>query len=300
MQFAVHPRDGRHFVVKFFLQQEAFRAEAALYAACFPSLHTQLSAAIISRLPRTGAPPPCLHGLPLQHTVAEPDAASASMRAPWGVVPGGGGGTPDVERGTQQPSTCSRASTECAASLEKDAAPAAGQRYDQLSGGAPPTGTVVMHSDERSLRKADVFRQMPDAAARFLPQVEAVCDDAVDPRGRPLPPCIVMEKGESLQEWSNRAEPDVFASLAVRSLSVVSWLRSRCGCIACYGVMLDYTRHVSGASMQFDLSLLRAACCGIVSLTCHYRACLSVYPAVLLSREPPLHARSSALCVCPH
>ena len=63
--------------------------------------------------------------------------------------------------------------------------------------------------------------QMSAAAARFLPQVEAVCDgaagDLVDPNGQPLPPCIVMEKGESLQEWSNRAEPDLFTALAVRT-----------------------------------------------------------------------------------
>ena len=79
-----------------------------------------------------------------------------------------------------------------------------------------------MHSGERSLRRADAFQHMPDAAAKFLPQVEAVCDDAVDPRGRPLPPCIVMEKGESLQDWSNRAEPDLFTSLAVRPWCAVN------------------------------------------------------------------------------
>jgi hypothetical protein len=54
-------------------------------------------------------------------------------------------------------------------------------------------------------------------------QVEAVRDDVrgelVDPSGNALPPCIVMERGESLQEWSNRAEPDVFTSLAVCHLS---------------------------------------------------------------------------------
>ena len=65
------------------------------------------------------------------------------------------------------------------------------------------------------------------AAARFLPQVEAVCDELAsgleDPRGHPLPPCIVMEKGESLQDWSDRAEPDLFTSLAVCLLDTISW-----------------------------------------------------------------------------
>ena len=63
--------------------------------------------------------------------------------------------------------------------------------------------------------------RMSDIVARFLPQVEAVCDGSggglEDPRGRALPPCIVMEKGESLHDWSDRAEPDLFTSLAVRS-----------------------------------------------------------------------------------
>ena len=43
--------------------------------------------------------------------------------------------------------------------------------------------------------------------------------DLVDPRGNALPPCIVMERGESLQEWSDRAEPDLFTSLSVRTPS---------------------------------------------------------------------------------
>jgi hypothetical protein len=54
-------------------------------------------------------------------------------------------------------------------------------------------------------------------------QVEALRDDVqgelVDPCSRALPPCIVMERGESLQEWANRAEPDLFMSLAVCSHS---------------------------------------------------------------------------------
>ena len=62
---------------------------------------------------------------------------------------------------------------------------------------------------------------MSEIVARFLPQVEAVCGGAAggleDPRGRPLPPCIVMEKGESLHDWSDRAEPDLFMAVAVRA-----------------------------------------------------------------------------------
>jgi hypothetical protein len=53
-------------------------------------------------------------------------------------------------------------------------------------------------------------------------QVEALRDgvegELVDPSGKALPPCIVMERGESLQDWANRAEPDLFMSLAVCTL----------------------------------------------------------------------------------
>lgn len=63
---------------------------------------------------------------------------------------------------------------------------------------------------------------LPDAVAQFLPQVEAVHDDAdgnvCDLQGRALPPCIVMEKGESLHDWSDRAKPDIFMTLAVQPL----------------------------------------------------------------------------------
>ena len=56
---------------------------------------------------------------------------------------------------------------------------------------------------------------------RFLPDVVAVLDGArgelLDARGNSLPPCIVMERGESLQEWAERTEPDLCKVLAVRT-----------------------------------------------------------------------------------
>ena len=60
-------------------------------------------------------------------------------------------------------------------------------------------------------------------AARLitLAQVQAEYDPEetpealVDRFGRPLPPCIVMERGESLHDWSRRAKPDVFQSVEV-------------------------------------------------------------------------------------
>ena len=120
--------DRREYAVKFFLDREAFLTQAALYAACFPALHSTTSPAITAR-------------------------ANATLEYSFGGM------------------------------------------------------TVV---------------ETVQAAARFLPQVEAVCDRMVsglkDPRGHPLPPCILMEKGESLHDWSGRAEPDLLSALAVRQM----------------------------------------------------------------------------------
>lgn len=55
----------------------------------------------------------------------------------------------------------------------------------------------------------------------LLPKIEDVYDPTgapgrlLDRNGQPLPPCMVMERGESLNEWSRRAKPDVFQSVAV-------------------------------------------------------------------------------------
>jgi len=63
---------------------------------------------------------------------------------------------------------------------------------------------------------------LSQVGARFLPRVDAVRDGMAegfyeDRQWKFLPPCIVMEKGESLQDWSERAKPDFFAALAVRN-----------------------------------------------------------------------------------
>jgi hypothetical protein len=66
-----------------------------------------------------------------------------------------------------------------------------------------------------------------EALGPLLPKVHAVYDASEvpevlhDKRGRPLLSCIVMERGESLNEWSRRAKPDMFQSVAVRALSLL-------------------------------------------------------------------------------
>ena len=41
-------------------------------------------------------------------------------------------------------------------------------------------------------------------------------EELVDPGGHPLPPCIVMERGESLDLWSDRNAPDRAQAFTVR------------------------------------------------------------------------------------
>jgi hypothetical protein len=99
--------------------------------------------------------------------------------------------------------------------------PAASQA--QAAPSPSPSPSSLQESDVEVHRVEAVDRI---AGARFLPHVEVVCDSAeaglVDPRKEPLPPCIVMERGESLQEWSDRAEPDRFTSFSVWLASVPS------------------------------------------------------------------------------
>ena len=66
---------------------------------------------------------------------------------------------------------------------------------------------------------------LSQVVARFLPQVQAVNDGPTqglhDTAGRPMPPCIVMAKGDSLQDWSGRAKPDFFTTLGVREVGLI-------------------------------------------------------------------------------
>lgn len=55
---------------------------------------------------------------------------------------------------------------------------------------------------------------------QFLPHVNASCPEAAcsirDPSGRPLPSCMVMERGEALDIWMERAQPDKYMAFSVR------------------------------------------------------------------------------------
>lgn len=123
VQFATCMEDNRRYAVKFFLDQNAFKAESALYGAFYPALRT----------------------------------------------------SPDIDVAAR----CVRIMHEAHA----------------------PIGTAV----------------------NFLPKVEAVLDGTQDEvmdsngNGSAMPPCIVMERGESLHEWAERTEPDLCKVFTVRT-----------------------------------------------------------------------------------
>ena len=66
--------------------------------------------------------------------------------------------------------------------------------------------------------EVDVYRNSP--LGKLLPRVDGMQDNMDgalrDPAGHRLPPCIIMERGESLDEWSCRRKPDMWAAMPVR------------------------------------------------------------------------------------
>lgn len=74
---------------------------------------------------------------------------------------------------------------------------------------------------------AEVAMSHEAGIEKLAPRIHAMYDPAsadiamagaTDRFGRPLPPCIVTARGESLSEWTRRATPDVFQAVAVRPL----------------------------------------------------------------------------------
>ena len=54
--------------------------------------------------------------------------------------------------------------------------------------------------------------------------MEGNADQSIrDPQGHPLPPCIVMERGESLDIWAERAKPDRSMAFTVRQTFIHIW-----------------------------------------------------------------------------
>jgi hypothetical protein len=72
---------------------------------------------------------------------------------------------------------------------------------------------------EEYTAEASVYHNSP--LGKLLPRLEACIENKdgvlVDPSGHKLPPCISMERGESLDEWCRRRKPDMWAAMPVRS-----------------------------------------------------------------------------------
>jgi hypothetical protein len=69
--------------------------------------------------------------------------------------------------------------------------------------------------------------QRVGASTKFLPRVElsvGLHGGLMDPKGMPLPPCVVMEKGENLLEWWSHVEQSRQAAQRVRSPPIMSQL----------------------------------------------------------------------------
>ena len=271
VQFVVDPRDGGEFAVKFFLQEDAFRAEAALYAACFPCLRSYLSATelcqslvdkgnrIIPDAPGvmssraangtsnskvTQSPNEILHPESGPRSVycsnRNKDSVSGVVNgSSWRVTPSESADPPTPAAGLclagdGRPNAVFGEELQCVCKLEGSPADVCytDAQYVPIRNSTSPStqedrqGAAILQTQVNTGRYTTPLHgpeppadnsETAQVCARFLPKVETMCDHAVDPRGRPLPPCIVMEKGESLQDWSNRAEPDLFTSLAVRA-----------------------------------------------------------------------------------
>jgi hypothetical protein len=76
-------------------------------------------------------------------------------------------------------------------------------------------------SDSNFRQEKALYMDPNEPLGRFLPELHSIVESPaggfVDAFGRPMPPCIVMEKGESLDMWAARGEGgmDVVTGLQV-------------------------------------------------------------------------------------
>eukprot|EP00892_Ulva_mutabilis_P001032 jgi/Ulvmu1/1092/UM106_0008.1 len=233
IQFVLDTRTRIQYAVKFCLDLAAFHTEAALYAAAFPHLRKLLSSG--------------------SHQFGSPTATAGLCTHPWGS--GGsvgsftGADASDRSSGDASLSPLSalmRSSPGPAANIgERRALLVPAKPYARSPvraavrrGGGGKAQEQPLSTERGALGEIEVAADLgaeirpalpvavggagaAHALQSFLPPVEAVCESAaaglMDGRGRPLPPCIVMEKGESLVEWSRRQEADLFRALTILS-----------------------------------------------------------------------------------
>ena len=103
----------------------------------------------------------------------------------------------------------------------------AGQAVVQFARGAKDPGQYALKfflSDFDFRSERAVYTDSP--LGKLLPRHYGIYEnvDGVlrDRRGYKLPACIVMERGESLDEWSKRKKPDVWGAMPVSPSLVLS------------------------------------------------------------------------------
>ena len=70
--------------------------------------------------------------------------------------------------------------------------------------------------------------------------VDNLDGEFADPSGNALPPCIVMERGESLDIWLQRAQPDWSQAFTVRTASFLSTTPfTPCSCLSLSALYLS-------------------------------------------------------------
>jgi hypothetical protein len=94
--------------------------------------------------------------------------------------------------------------------------------YPELRSQLPIAAADRAAALKRSVQNVSPVRRAgAGASAKFLPRVElsvGLHGGLMDPKGMPLPPCVVMERGESLLEWWSHVDQSRHAAQRVRLL----------------------------------------------------------------------------------
>jgi hypothetical protein len=73
--------------------------------------------------------------------------------------------------------------------------------------------------------EAEASKYRDSNLTQLLPRLEACIQNEdgllVDPAGEKFPPCIITERGERLDEWCRRNQPDMWTSMLVRFHSII-------------------------------------------------------------------------------
>jgi hypothetical protein len=113
--------------------------------------------------------------------------------------------------------------------------------------------------------EGDFYKSSP--LGPLLPKCLALCGNEdgkeTDAHGIPLPPLLIMERGEALDEWNRRAKPDNFQAVAVCP-SPPQWALLPGSCLRCSARVTCALLPMLGdlQSRMMELRILSVACVG--------------------------------------